>query len=63
LLEFLSVLAAISRLKRKKKVRDIYAYLTAIWKRRKTWAVIKDEDEDKARSIMKQIREKRLIDL
>lgn len=63
LLEFLSVCAAVMRLKRKNKCRDIYAYLTFIYKNRKTWAIIKDEDEDKARTIMRHIREKNLVDL
>lgn len=63
LLEFLSVCAAVMRLKRKNKCRDIYAYLTFIYKNRKTWAIIKDEDEDKARAIMRHLREKNLVDL
>ena len=63
LLEFLSACAAVSRLKRKNKCRDVYAYLTFIYKNRKTWAIIKDEDEDKARGILRQIREKGLVDL
>lgn len=63
LLEFLSVCAAVMRLKRKNKCRDIYAYLTFIYKNRKSWAIIKDEDEDKARTIMRHIREKNLVDL
>lgn len=63
LLEFLSVCAAVMRLKRKNKCRNIYAYLTFIYKNRKTWAIIKDEDEDKARAIMRHIREKNLVDL